>query len=75
MLVGKPKAHRRKIEHLKRYGNLKDKILSDENIIKAEKRARKGKGGTYGVRRFDKRKDLTLDAIKQSLSDGTYRTS
>lgn len=60
---------------MNRYGNLKEKILSDENLILAEQNARKGKGNTYGIKRFDRRDDLTLDKIKQSLSDLTYRTS
>ena len=50
---------------MKRYGNLKEKILSDQNILEAEHNARRGKTSTYGVRRFDKRSDLSLDKIKQ----------
>lgn len=60
---------------MKRYGGLKDKILSDQNIILAEKNARRGKKNTYGVKRFDRRQDLTLDAIKQQLSNCNYKTS
>ena len=60
---------------MRRYGNLKDKILSQQNIIDAEHNARKCKSNTYGVKRFDRRDDLTLDAIRISMSNGTYKTS
>lgn len=60
---------------MKRYGNLKEKALTDWNIQNAEQTARKGKTNTYGVKRFDRRDDLTLDYIKEKLSDGTYKTS
>lgn len=46
-----------------------------DNIVQSEKRARRYKSNTYGVRRFDRRKDLTLDIIRQQLYDCTYRTS
>ena len=35
---------------MKRYDNLYERICSIENLRLAEKRARKGKDGTYGVR-------------------------
>lgn len=59
----------------KRYNNLKEKILSEENFIKAEQNARKGKTKTYGVKRFDKRDDLSLDKIIEDLRTGNYHTS
>lgn len=61
--------------YMKRYGNLKEKILSDENLQLAEKKARKGKGNTYGVKRYDRRPELSLELIKKQLDDGSYRTS
>lgn len=61
--------------YMKRYGNLKEKILDDNNLELAEKRARKGKTNTYGVKRYDNRPDLSLGLIKQQLSDGIYKTS
>ena len=60
---------------MRRYGKLKDKILSKQNIIDAEHNARKCKNNTYGVKRFDRRDDLTLDAIRDSMMNGTYKTS
>lgn len=59
----------------KRYNNLKDKILSLQNFIEAEYNARKGKNHTYGVQRFDRRDDLTLENIIDSMKDCNYRTS
>lgn len=60
---------------MKRYNNLKESILNIENIIQSEKRARKNKNSTFGVKRFDKREDLTLESIQQSLRDLSYKTS
>jgi hypothetical protein len=60
---------------MKRYGCLKEAILSERNIISAEHNARKGKSNTYGVRRFDRRPELTLNEIKNRLENGKYRTS
>ena len=48
---------------MKRYNNLKEKILDMNNVFWAEKRARKNKTKTYGVKRFDRRDDLTLENI------------
>lgn len=39
---------------MKRYDNLYERICSIENLRLAEKRARKGKEGTYGVKVFDR---------------------
>ena len=66
MLVGIPNAFgsNSNIQNVKRYGNLKYVILSDDNIIEAEHNARKGKAKTYGVKRFDNREDLSLEKIK-----------
>ena len=77
MLVGIPNAFgsNSNIQNVKRYGNLKYVILSDDNIIEAEHNARKGKAKTYGVKRFDNREDLSLEKIKQSLENLSYRTS
>lgn len=60
---------------MKRYGNLKQLVLSKDNLILAEKRARKGKKNTYGVQRYDNDDSLTLDLIRQKLEDCSYRTS
>lgn len=45
------------------------------NIISAEKRARKNKSNMYGVKRYDKRQDLTLELIQQKLENYSYKTS
>ena len=46
-----------------------------DNIKQSELRARKGKSKTYGVKRFDKREELTLEKIQEALDNGTYKTS
>jgi len=64
VLVEKSNALRRVIAtYMKRYGNLKKQILSETNLIQSEHNARKGKNKTYGVKRFDKRDELTLEKI------------
>ena len=64
---------------MRRYNNLKEKVLSFDNFIKSEDRARKGKLRSYGVRRFDKLgyegKMKALDNIRTLLNDKTYKTS
>ena len=39
---------------MKRIGNLYDKIISLDNLHLADRKARRGKGRTYGVRVHDK---------------------
>ena len=48
---------------MRKYKHLKDDILKMSNIIQAEYNARKGKKNTYGVKRFDRRDDLSLEKI------------
>lgn len=64
---------------MRRYNNLKEKVLSFDNFIKSEDRARKGKLRSYGVRRFDKLgyegKIKALNDLKLLLNNNTYKTS
>lgn len=60
---------------MKRYGNLYDKICDMDNLILAEKNARKGKTNTYGVRQFDKNREENLKALQKMLQEETYKTS
>lgn len=46
-----------------------------ENLILAEKKARKGKRHQYGVKIFDRDKEENLKKLQQSLINKTYRTS
>jgi len=62
---------------MKRYGRLFDRVVSLENLIEAEKRARKGKTGKRSVKWFDRhnKDNALLKQLRQDLIDGNFRTS
>lgn len=60
---------------MKRYGNLFDRIVSIENLDLADRKARKGKARRKDVARFDQDRDGNLARLRQSLLDGTFKTS
>ena len=60
---------------MKRYGNLYDKIISMDNLVLAEKHARKGKTRSHGVKLFDRDPKGKLEALRKMLADGTFQTS
>ncbi len=60
---------------MKRIGDVFDRICSMENLLLADKRARKGKGRQEGIRIFDRNKNEKLLQLQQMLLNGTYRTS
>lgn len=60
---------------MKRIGNLYSQIYSMENIILAEKRARKGKSNKKEVLNFDKNKSQNLILLQEILINKTYKTS
>lgn len=60
---------------MKRKNNLYQKIISIPNLILADKNARKGKTGKYGVRVFDRNRDANFIALHQMLRDKTFKTS
>lgn len=60
---------------MKRKGNLYQKIISKENLLLADVKARKGKMHQYGVKIFDKNKDSNNDRLHNMLRDKTYHTS
>ena len=60
---------------MKRYDNLYERICSIENLRLAEKRARKGKEGTYGVKVFDRDAEQNLWRLHDTLMARGYRTS
>ncbi len=60
---------------MKRYGNLYEKIISKENLILADERARKGKIGTYGVKCHDKNKSPNIEKLHEELKNKTFKTS
>lgn len=58
---------------MKRIGNLYDKICSLENLILAEKKARKGKKKQYGVKLFSRNKLSNLIALHHILVNKQYK--
>lgn len=60
---------------MKRLRNLYSKIISIENLQLADEKARKGKGGQYGIEAHDRNREANLQALHQMLRDKTYRTS
>lgn len=60
---------------MKRKGNLYQGIISKENLMLADKRARKGKRNTYGVKKFDQNYSENIALLHDLLKNKTYKTS
>ena len=60
---------------MKRYGNLYEQVCSEDNMVLAWEKARKGKAHTYGVRLFEKDLENNMRQLHNELASGTYRTS
>jgi RNA-directed DNA polymerase len=60
---------------MKRIGNLYQKIISKENLLASELKARKGKSFQYGVRVFDKNKLELIDQLYNELKSKNFKTS
>ena len=60
---------------MKRIGNLFNKVVSLENLIEADEKARKGKLKSYGVKVHDKNRMENLQKLHNVLSNGEYHTS
>lgn len=60
---------------MKRVGYLYENIISIENLIQADKNARKDKAKQYGVRMFDKKRDSNILALHKTLKNKEYKTS
>lgn len=60
---------------MKRYKDLFDKICSMDNLILADKKARKGKKARYGINLFDKHREENLNKLHNDLINGTFKTS
>lgn len=60
---------------MKRIGNLFNRIISYENLVWAEKKARLGKTKRYGVKKFDRNPYENLVWLQKALIEDTYRTS
>lgn len=63
------------MKNMKRYNNLLSKIITEENIELADKKARKNKLNTYGVKLHDKNKDWENFILQLDLKNQTYKTS
>lgn len=60
---------------MKRVGNLFEKIIEMDNIILADKIARKGKKSRYGIALHDRHRESNLLLLKFQLETGGYSTS
>lgn len=54
---------------MKRLGNIFDKIISVENLVLAEQKARKGKGFQRGIKFFDKNADKLIAQLHYDLEN------
>lgn len=57
---------------MKRIGNLFNRIISYENLVRAEKKARLGKTKRYGVKKFDRNPYENLVRLQKALIEDTY---
>lgn len=60
---------------MKRLSNLFSQITDPENLLAAEKTARRGKGSQPAIRRFLKDPETGLAQIRELLTSKTFRTS
>lgn len=60
---------------MKRKGYLYEQIISVENLMLADEKARKNKKNTYGVRIHDKNREENILMLHKQLKDKTYKTS
>lgn len=60
---------------MKRVNNIFEKICSLENLELADKRARKGKRNSYGVKHHDHNRKENLKKLSKSMMSGDFKTS
>ena len=60
---------------MKKYGNLLEEIAAMDNLDLAERKARRGKQKSYGVRLFDKNREANLLRLHYMLLEGSFHTS
>ncbi len=60
---------------MKRFGHLYQKIIDQENLVKAHQRARKGKTSKAAVRYVDKHLEECIELLHAALKNHTYRVS
>ncbi len=64
-----------KAKAMKRIGNLYNRIISLENLLLADKKARKGKKDQYGIRMHDRQREHNIITLHEMLRNRTYKTS
>ena len=60
---------------MKRFGYLYQKIIDQENLVKAHQRARKGKTSKAAVRYVDEHLEECIELLHTALKNHTYRVS
>lgn len=60
---------------MKRTGNLWDRFISKENFYLAWRLTKKGRSRRRDVRKFEKNLDVNLEALRQKVIDGKFKTS
>lgn len=75
MPVAKGERSQKQSKAMKRHGNLYEQVCSEDNMVLAWEKARKGKVHTYGVRLFEKDLENNMKQLRDELASGTYRTS
>lgn len=74
-MVTKAKTTFFKAKDMKRINNIYEKIISTENLMLADEKARKGKGTTYGVLMHDRKRESNILKLHDMLISKTYKTS
>ncbi len=60
---------------MKRINNIYQNICSIDNLRAADKKARKNKGGQYGIQVYDRNPETNLLLLNESLINKTFQTS
>lgn len=60
---------------MKRIGNLYSQIITVDNLMLADEKARKGKANTYGVLKHDRKRDQNIYDLHISLLNRKFKTS
>lgn len=60
---------------MKRISNIYDKIISVDNLMLADRMARKGKKSSYGVMNHDKNREMNILNLHDILKRGQFKTS
>lgn len=60
---------------MKRIGNLYASIISPDNLMVADAKARKGKLRSHGVRLHDQHRERNILVLQKQLEDKTFKTS